>query len=894
MHDELASRGARGFADVLFTEELKRRSPRAPDYAAENHAMAMLAAQLAGDPEGVLQKLVEAVAELCQANSAGISVLESSNEQDMFRWRAVTGAFAPNLNLTIPRSESPCGNVIAGSDVLFLKEPERCFPALRSAGIPICEALLAPWTVGGDTIGTIWVLDHSGTRHFDLEDARTLERFASFAAATFQVGSALYAAREAREELELRVEERTGLLTQSNKALQQEVERRRKAEAAMHQLYELHSRLTVELDLHAALDDILSAACAFTATDRGCVQMVGATGNSLEIVAQRGFEPDSRFIKHFRYEGFAQGCDAARIERKQMVIEDIDTIETLNGSAEGDAARADGVRAAQSTPMISRRGQILGVLSTHFREPHRPSDEVLRLMDLLAWSGADFIERHAAETALRESERRLRALTSASTDAIYRMSPDWTQMRQLDGRNFLKDTVSPSHSWLEEYIPAEDHKVIQSAIDAAVRDKVVFELEHRINRADGTFGWTLSRAVPMLDANGNIYEWVGAASNITERKEAEEKLKEANRRKDEFLAMLAHELRNPLAPIGVAAELLQRVKMDERRLRETSQIIARQVSHMTVLIEDLLDVSRVTRGLVTLNNAALDIRDVVMDAVEQVRPLIQTRRHQLILDVPSFLAMVTGDKKRLVQVLANILNNSAKYTNEGGIIKLKVVVEETSILIDISDNGVGMSPELASRAFELFTQAERTSDRSSGGLGLGLSLVKSLVELHGGSVNCRSGGIGEGSQFTVRLPRLINENAGIDQHEAEVHASDTSTSLLILVVDDNVDAATMLEFCLRESGHRVQVEHGSLKALERARQTPPQVCLIDIGLPEMDGNELARLLRTDPRTATAVLIAVTGYGQDSDRDRCLAAGFHYHLVKPIDVKKLELILASIH
>ena len=881
-------------SDVLITGELKRRSARAVNYVAENRAMAVLAAHMAGDPESVMRKLADSAAELCHADSAGISILESDDGQELFRWRAVTGAFAFNLNATIPRLASPCGIAIAGSEALLFRDPGCCFPTLRHAEIRIHEALIVPWIVHGRAIGTIWTVDHSGARHFDQEDANTLERLAAFAAAAYQVSTAREEARVAREELEHRVAERTHLLSQSNKTLQQEVEHRRKAEAAMQRLYELYARLTIESDLYAALDDILAAACLFTATDRGCVQIVSPTGGNLEIVAQRGYGPDSPFIEHFRYEGFAQGCDVARIERRRLIIEDIDTVADLDGTPAGDAARADGIRATQSTPMISRQGETIGVLSTQFRQPHRSSDEALRMMDLLAWAGADFIERHRAEAALRESERRLRALTSASTEAIYRMSPDWAQMRQLDGRNFLKNTVSPTHSWLNEYIPAEHHGVVQQAIDDAIRDKTVFKLEHRVHRADGTFGWTLSRAVPMLDAHGAIYEWVGAASDISERKDTEEKLKEANQRKDEFLAMLAHELRNPLAPISAAAELLQRVNMDGRRLQQTSQIIARQVSHMTVLIDDLLDVSRVTRGLVDLNNSELDVRQIVMDAVEQVGPLIQARRHHLTLDMPDNATTVMGDKQRLVQVVANILNNSAKYTNEGGAIRLHISVEESTVLIAISDNGVGMAPELACRAFELFTQAERTSDRSSGGLGLGLSLVKSLVELHAGSVSCCSPGIGAGSTFTVRLPRLQRDSIGLALPQADVVATAPLTALRVLVVDDNVDAAAMLELYLHTAGHHVLVEHRSVLALERARQSGPQVCLIDIGLPEMDGNELARRLRSDPRTANAMLIAITGYGQESDRNRALAAGFDHHMVKPVDMENLESILASIH
>lgn len=511
----------------------------------------------------------------------------------------------------------------------------------------------------------------------------------------------------------------------------------------------------------------------------------------------------------------------------------------------------------------------------------------------IAHTTIDITAQVRSNAELRESEKRYRALSSATADVVYRMNPDWKQIRQLQGRGFLKDSADLWYSWVDEYIPAEDQPLLRKTIDEAIRGKSIFELEHRVVRADGTRGWVLSRAVPMLDANGAIYEWIGAASDITERKEAEERLKDADRRKDEFLAMLAHELRNPLAPIGAAAELLQIAKLDEARVRKTSQIIDRQVRHMTSLVDDLLDVSRVTRGLVELEDEPIDVSHIVTDAIEQVAPMIRSRHHHLGLHMTPDATIVRGDRKRLVQVLANILNNAAKYTHEGGTIKLRTEVDDSHVSIEIADTGIGMAPELAMRAFDLFAQAERAVDRSSGGLGLGLALVKSLVELHHGTVRCESGGVGKGSKFTISLPRLLvpESQEKVQQNDVLVHAE--TQSLRILVVDDNVDAATMLAMLLEASGHEVLVEHGSRQALERARLERPQVCLLDIGLPEIDGNELAQRLRAQAETAKSVLVAITGYGQERDREQTSAAGFDHHLVKPVDTVKLAALLAKV-
>ena len=502
---------------------------------------------------------------------------------------------------------------------------------------------------------------------------------------------------------------------------------------------------------------------------------------------------------------------------------------------------------------------------------------------------SDVTEQIRAAAALAESEKRFRALSNAASDVVYRMSPDWTELHQLDGRGFLKDTRESDSFWLDEYVPPEDHALIHSAMEEAIRTRSIFEVEHRVRRVDGSRGWALSRAVPMLDADGAIYEWIGAASDISERKEAEQKMREADRQKDEFLAMLAHELRNPLAPLGAAAELLQMPGLDPGRVRQTSQIIGRQVLHMTHLIDDLLDVSRVTNGLVTLDKAPSDIGQVLTDAVEQATPLMRARRHHLSCTLPPAGSMVDGDKKRLVQVVTNLLTNAAKYTREGGTIALAAEVRDLTVVISVRDNGIGMAPEMAARAFDLFTQAERTPDRSSGGLGLGLALVKSLVELHGGAVSCESEGVGRGSCFAVRLPLLTD--ALPQAHAGGAAVAEQAAGLRIMVVDDNVDAADMLAALLGAWGHEVVVEHRSLPALARARQAPPQVCLLDIGLPDLDGKELARRLRAQPETEHCLLVAVTGYGQDSDRASAMEAGFDAYLVKPIDTGKLERILA---
>jgi signal transduction histidine kinase/ActR/RegA family two-component response regulator len=398
---------------------------------------------------------------------------------------------------------------------------------------------------------------------------------------------------------------------------------------------------------------------------------------------------------------------------------------------------------------------------------------------------------------------------------------------------------------------------------------------------------------PIRDAGGNITGIFVEGSDVTNRKQVEDELRAANHQKDQFLAMLAHELRNPLAPIVTAAQLLKLGRTDARSVASASDIIARQAEHMTDLVNDLLDVSRVTRGLVTLEKEELDLNVIVAAAVEQVRPLVDARRHALTLQLSGQPAHVIGDRTRLVQVISNILNNAAKYTAPGGSIGLAVQVEDELVHVIVRDSGVGIAPEVLPYIFDLFTQAERTPDRSQGGLGIGLALVKSLIGLHGGTVRADSAGLGEGSAFALCLPRVAPlPGLRPDQTALQGVAATQDASLRVLVVDDNVDAAQMLAALLEVQGHAVSVEYDGRGALERARRERPEVLLLDIGLPDMDGFELARRLRAQPENAGATLVALTGYGQRQDREEARLAGFDRYLVKPADLNEVNEVLAE--
>jgi signal transduction histidine kinase/ActR/RegA family two-component response regulator len=426
---------------------------------------------------------------------------------------------------------------------------------------------------------------------------------------------------------------------------------------------------------------------------------------------------------------------------------------------------------------------------------------------------------------------------------------------------------------------------------ALTEDRAVRGAEAIVLRPDGSRRWFTPYPTPLHDDEGRVVGGINMLVDITERKEVEEALKDADRRKDEFLAMLAHELRNPLAPITNAVHLMRRARIEDPLLQQASAMIDRQASRLARLVDDLLEVSRITTGRIQLHLERIDLGGVIERALESTRAIIEQHGHALTVAKPSTPVWLYADAARLEQVLVNLLNNAAKYTNDGGRIEVEAHVEGRHATVSVRDTGVGIEPELLPRIFDLFTQAERTLDRSQGGLGIGLCLVQRLVTMHGGAVEARSV-LGQGSEFLVRLPTLQSEQVAHSSMSVDSSSRQTRGSLRVLIVDDNVDAAQSLGMLLEASGHEIHLAHGGLDAIEAVRAHRPQVVLLDIGLPQIDGYEAAKRLRAlYPREAITV-VAMTGYGQAADRERSRAAGFDHHLVKPADYAEVERILAQ--
>ncbi len=368
--------------------------------------------------------------------------------------------------------------------------------------------------------------------------------------------------------------------------------------------------------------------------------------------------------------------------------------------------------------------------------------------------------------------------------------------------------------------------------------------------------------------------------------------REANRHKDEFLAMLAHELRNPLAPIQNAVHLLHMPAAGPAVTQQARQVLQRQVGHLSRLIDNLLDVSRILRGKVELRKEPVELCGLVERAVEGARPALEARGHRLSVTLPPARVRLQADPVRMQQVLVNLLDNAARYTEPGGEVHLRGEWAECEVVLRVRDTGRGMPPDLLGRVFDLFTQAERTLDRSDGGLGIGLTMVRRLVEMHGGRVEAASDGPGRGSEFVVRLPALADPPATAETAGPPAQDRPVPTARRVLVVDDNPDVAESLGMVLRCWGHDVHLAHDGPEALTTARRLRPEVVLLDIGLPGMDGYEVARRLREDGAPEAMLLVAITGYGQEDYRRRSEEAGFQHHLVKPVDLTELNRLVAG--
>ncbi|MEW4567045.1 PAS domain S-box protein [Tautonia sp. JC769] len=502
----------------------------------------------------------------------------------------------------------------------------------------------------------------------------------------------------------------------------------------------------------------------------------------------------------------------------------------------------------------------------------------------------DITERHQREEQLRESEARFRQLAEAMPQIVWvtdREGKVTYLSRHWEAYTGTSIEQGMGDRWIDCVHP-DDRPALLRTWHASIREGSPYRAEYRLRDRDGVDRWHMDLGVPVYDATGRVLRWYGSITDIDEPKRLAEALQDADRRKDEFLATLAHELRNPLAPIRHAVALLRRQGPPDPELMAHRDVIDRQIANMARLLDDLLDVSRITRNKLELRRERIDLQAIVRMAVETSRPLIEVGGHALVVDVPPGPIMLDADPTRLSQVIANLLNNAAKYSDSSGTITLSAREGDGGVEVSVRDTGIGIDEEHLGRIFEIFSQVEPALHRSQGGLGIGLALVKGLVHLHGGSVEARSDGVGTGSEFLIHLPvagPLESPRPAVAPEEP----GDFAFARLLLV-DDHQDAARTLGKLLTLSGLEVQLAYDGASAIERVATFQPEVVVLDIGLPDMDGYEVARRIRKQPGGPARTLIALTGWGQESDRLRSLEAGFDTHLVKPVDPEELIALL----
>jgi PAS domain S-box-containing protein len=658
----------------------------------------------------------------------------------------------------------------------------------------------------------------------------------------------------------------------------------------LHELHELSATLASIPSLPEQLKLILSTFARIHDAGHGLIATVDPARQVLVAVASVGFDANS--LEALREIPVGRGAAGEACARKRRVIVE-DAAQDPRCAELRGLVQEQGIRTVHSTPLIARDGDVLGALTVHLHRARKPTEREIRIADICARKASVFIERARAEELVGQRDRRFQSVLEASGVPFLIWSPVRDQAgRIFDFRFRYVNTAAAqimrigAHECVGkrvlELLPRawDEAGRLEMYVEALARNEVL--QSERQSAADGNHAWYHIVASPL---DGDVAVWF---ADITQRKAQERELVEADRRKDEFLATLAHELRNPLAPIRQAASIARNPNASDAQRRWSNNVIERQVQHMSLLLDDLLDVSRITHGTLQLRRQQTDLQSVIGAAVETARPLIDERQHRLEVDVPANLH-VYGDPLRLAQVLSNLLTNAAKYTNPRGHIRVTARDVDGELMVRVEDSGIGISAEDLSRVFGMFAQVRSAQEHAAGGLGIGLALAKGIVDLHGGRIEAASGGTGKGSCFTVWLPGASRSEVSVPDGQPVLNGR--AVRKRILLADDNRDAAESLAIILRLEGHEVELAHDGAAALQSFAAKTPDVALLDIGMPKTNGYEVARQIRSHPDGQDVLLIAITGWAQDSDRAHSRAAGFDHHLTKPVEPDTLIQLLA---
>ncbi len=601
-------------------------------------------------------------------------------------------------------------------------------------------------------------------------------------------------------------------------------------------------------------------------------------------------------------------CAAAAARRQSVITRDIET--DPGWRVIRHLPLELGLRAAWSMPILSAQGAVLGTFGTYFLEKRSPTAEEVGLVEVLTRTAALAIERYSADQALKRDEARQlvneRALAEsrARLELAVSMSGVGFWHCELPFDELVWDARVREHFFVGADVPVtiddfylrmheDDREPTRRAIQESINLRMRYDVVYRtVSPHSGEIKWIRALGAAAFAEDGTPTYFDGVTLDVTAQKRAQEKLEELNallteqdRRKDEFLATLAHELRNPLAPVRSGLHILQRGVTDQQ-LARVREMMERQIGHLGRMVDDLLDVSRIRLGKVALKKQRLDFRTVLNSALEATRALVEAGGHELAVLLAAQPFPLDADHTRLTQVFANLISNSARYTPAGGRIQIRAGAQGETLVVAVSDTGIGIAEEMLTRVFDLFAQVHEPSEHSQGGLGIGLALVRRLVQMHDGSISAQSAGAGAGSTFTVRLP--LAAAAAASTSSSSGNSTSAAKPRRILVVDDNADAAETLKLLLELEGHETRCAFTGESALAVAAEFAPDTVLLDIWLPGLSGYEVAQRLRQEARgPQSLLLVALTGWGSEEDRQQARAAGFDRHLVKPVELDKLR-------
>lgn len=676
--------------------------------------------------------------------------------------------------------------------------------------------------------------------------------------------------------------------------------RRRGEQDALVRLHALTVDFLRDGELSRLLDGALSEALAITGADRGCLQILHGAGGGLRLAAQRGLvRPFLEYVGNLRV---ALGCSAVTAGARPVLL-DVETSAVLAGSADRDALLQAEVRVLHAIPLRMPDGRVVGALSVLHRDSPDPKAAALETFERIAELGAAAISRAQATTErapvlfdadlvtrLRETEELFRntvenlpvsmVLCDHAGRVLY-VDPALGEMvRTLCGISPAALVGKPGGEIWPPFIwdPLETN--LRRAVETGQRQ--TYETTYTVPTGEVNYRhWII---VPLGGQDGRVHRVLAINHDVTAERRLLHEMREADRRKSDFIGVLSHELRNPLAGLRTALYVLQQDHARAEQRDAARGIIDRQMRHLVRLVDDLLDITRISQNKIQLKRQPVDLSRVVREAIEDNRTLLEARGVTLIVRLAPGPLPASVDAVRIAQVIGNLLSNAAKFTPPGGAATVSLEVVEGAAVLTVTDTGPGIDAAVMPRLFEPFVQADRTLDRAGGGLGLGLSLVRGLVELHGGKVTAHSDGGGHGATFVVRLPL-----APLDGARREAAAGRRRRR--VLVIDDDRDVTTGLELALTVDGHEVAVAHDGVHGLEIARAFKPDLVLCDIGMPDVDGYQVARAFRAVPELRGVVLVALTGYAQVSDREAARQAGFDEHLAKPADMARLQTLLA---